>query len=296
MRCGAILTPPSVTRTLAGGPAMRAAVAIALTTASALALPLEGRASAAPDAASRCAPPLCIDSAFRVALETVPARRAASGAIERMEAGAAGEPRLKSPAKAMLLSAFVPGLGQIYGGHTTIGLAYLGVEAAGWTGYSILRTNGFDKRRDARRFADAHYDSMEYNRKKDEDPLALPNRELPYNDDVEYYEDISKLNELIWGWDDHEPAIDPITQQEIPGRSDRREDYKNLRNDGNADIRNARNISIGIFVNHVVSAFHAFKLVQWYNKNVGRELSGYKIKIKQTRDKDGLMCVVSRKF
>ncbi len=270
--------------------------ALGLGCACALALPREGRAAIEPDRASRCAPPLCIDSAFRVAIETVPARRTASGAIERMGAGAAGESRLKSPAKAMLLSAFVPGLGQIYGGHTTIGLAYLGVEAAGWTGYSILRTNGFDKRRDARAFADVHYDSVDYNIKKDEDPIALPNRELPYNDDVEYYEDISKLNELIWGWDDHAPAIDPFTGQQVPGLSDRRESYKNLRNDGNADIRNARNISIGIFVNHVVSAFHAFKLVQWYNKNVSRELSGYKIKIKQTRDKDGLMCVVSRRF
>jgi hypothetical protein len=274
--------------------------ALALAIAAVLPLPLPREARAAVFSAGHrpaYPAPLSIESAYRIALDTTPARRVSSEAVETtMEGAAAAEPRLKSPTKAMILSALVPGLGQFYSGHPGIGVAYLGIEAAGWTTYSVLRSNGFDKREESRDFADDHYDSTVYNDKKDEDPIALPNRELPYNDDVEYYEDIAKLNELIWGWDDHVPAIDQSNGQQIPGASANREIYQDMRHDANGDIKTARNISIGIFVNHIVSAFHAFKLVQWYNQNVNRELSGYKIKIKQTRDKEGLMCVVSKKF
>jgi hypothetical protein len=268
--------------------------------ASLLAVPSTAAAAAPPPegglAVGRCATPQCIEAAYRVALQTIPTLRASSPAVERIESDAKLEPRPKSATTAMLLSAVVPGLGQFYGGHPKLGAAYLGLEAAGWASYSVLRSSGNEKREDSRVFADAHYDWVDYRVKKEEDPHALPNRELPYDDDIEYYEDIAKLNEVIWGWDDHAPGIDPVTQQQIPGTSPNRNLYLGMRDDGNTDLRAARNISIGIFVNHVVSAIHAFKLVQWYNQNLNRELSGYKIKLKQTRDKDGVLCVVSKKF
>jgi hypothetical protein len=267
-----------------------ALLAVSRAAAAAVPQPEEGLAGAP------CATPQCIEAAYQVALQTIPTLRASSPAVERIETDANLEPRPKSATTAMLLSAVVPGLGQFYGGHPKLGVTYLGLEAAGWASYSVLRSSGNEKREDSRVFADAHYDSVDYRIKKDEDPVAPPNRELPYEDDIEYYEDIAKLNEVIWGWDDHAPGIDPVTQQEIPGASPNRNLYQGMRDGGNTDLRAARNISLGIFVNHVVSAIHAFKLVQWYNQNLNRELSGYKIKLKQTRDKDGVLCVVSKKF
>jgi hypothetical protein len=244
-------------------------------------------------------PPASLDAAFYVALDEIHGS-AAESTVRRVTEPAEHDTRPKSPTKALLLSAFVPGLGQLYSGHAKVGMIYLGIEAAGWTGFSILRTDGFAKRRDARRFADAHYDSTVYNVARERDPQEPPNRPLPYRadgtlDDLEYYEDISKLNELIWGWDDHVPALN-AEQMLVPGTSANRQLYQEQRNDGNADIRNARNLSIGLFVNHVVSAFHAFKLVKWYNKSLKPEISGYRIKVKETRDKGGYMVVVSRKF
>ncbi|MFN0150609.1 MAG: hypothetical protein ACKVU1_07860 [bacterium] len=243
---------------------------------------------------------LSCDVAFRLALDDIRVENHELPALGTLESRDGRDAKPKSPAKAMLLSALVPGLGQMYSGHEKTGLAYLGIEAAGWTGFSILRTDGFATRRNARKIADAYYDSTAYNAKKEES-IEPPNRDLPYRDDgslddLEYYEDISKLNELIWGWEDHVPAIDQVTGRALPGTSARREAYKNQRTDGNNDLRTSRNIGLALFVNHMISAAHAFKLVQWYNKSVNPSFSGLKLKIRQTRDKEGLCCVVSKRF
>lgn len=243
---------------------------------------------------------LSCDVAFRLTLDDIRVESDELPALGSIESREGHDAKPKSPAKAMLLSAIVPGLGQMYSGHEKTGLAYLGIEAAGWTGFSILRTDGFETRRNARKIADAYYDSTTYNAKKEES-IEPPNRDLPYRDDgslddLEYYEDISKLNELIWGWDDHVPSIDQVTGRALPGASATREAYKNQRTDGNNDLRASRNIGLALFVNHMISAAHAFKLVQWYNKSVNPSFSGLKFKIRQTRDKEGLCCVVSKRF
>jgi len=271
-------------------------IARALPHAGAPPFPILEAASSHPRAAATTS----FDVAFRFALDEIEIASDELPALGSIESRDGGDAKPKSPAKAMLLSALVPGLGQMYSGHEKTGLAYLGIEAAGWTGYSILRTDGFETRRNARRVADAHYDSTAYNAKKEESPLP-PNRDLPYRsdgslDDLEYYEDISKLNELIWGWDDHVPAIDQVTGSAVAGTSAIREAYKNQRTEGNEDLRASRNIGLALFINHVVSAAHAFKLVQWYNKSVNPSFSGLKLKIRQTRDKEGLCCVVSKRF
>jgi len=241
------------------------------------------------------------DVAFRAALDDIRIESDELPALGSIESRDGRDAKPKSPAKAMILSAIVPGLGQMYSGHEKTGLAYLGIEAAGWTGYSILRTDGFETRRNARRFADAHYDSVLYNREKDKSVTEPPNRDLPYRDDgtlddLEYYEDISKLNELIWGWKDLETISDPVSARVVPVGSRDREYYKRVRNDGNEDLRASRNIGLALFINHMVSAAHAFKLVQWYNKSVNPSFSGLKFKLRQTRDKEGLCCVVSKRF
>lgn len=244
------------------------------------------------------APPDNCDEAFLTALARARDDWAGAGLLRVSSTSdeTGEEPKKLSPTKAALMSAIVPGLGQFMSGHPKMGAAYLGVEAVGWTGYSILRTDGYEKRHDARIFADAHYDSTVYNRRKDESASDPPNKELPYNDDLEYYEDISKLNEVIWGWDDHVPREDALTHQLRPGSSERREDYKDMRNEGNDELRTSRSIGLLLFVNHITSAIHAYKLVQWYNENVNREFSGLKFKFKQTPDKQGYACVVSKRF
>ncbi len=256
-------------------------------------------ASAAREAEAAPAAPSSFDLAVLSALDDLSTRPGEEATAARALTNDHGGEGLKSPTKAMLLSAFVPGLGQMYGGSAKLGMVYLGIEAAGWYGFSVWRTHGFDKRRDSHGYADVHYDSTAYNSIKDVDPEGYPNRPLPYNDIVEYYEDIAKLNELIWGWDDvdpNAPTIDPVTQQIILGASQNRESYQVMRREANADLRKARNVGIGLFVNHIVSAFHAFKVVQWTNKKIHPELSGYRIRVRETRDKNGYMVVVSRPF
>jgi hypothetical protein len=91
-------------------------------------------------------------------------------------------------------------------------------------------------------------------------------------------------------------SSDPV-RSAGPRQIAQREECQRPWNDDTADIRNEGNSSIGNFVKHVVGAFHSFKPVQWYNRNVkNREISGYRIKVKQTGDTDGVLCTVSRKF
>jgi hypothetical protein len=241
--------------------------------------------------------PVSCDVAFQLALQQVSLEDEDLTTLGEMSSGDEAKP--KSPAKAALLSAIIPGLGQFYSGHEKTGIAYLGIEAVGWTAYSMYRTDGNDTRDAARLFADVHYDSTDYNEKKDES-VSSPNRDLPYRDDgtldeLEYYEDISKLDELIWGWDDDVVAIDPVTGR-VTRTSANRAAYQGQRTDANEDLRTSRNVGLALFVNHVVSAVHAFKLVQWYNKSLNPSVSGLKFKIRQTADKEGVTCVVTKKF
>ena len=295
--CALVMTPPPAIATVS-----RTTMASSVTSVSLLA-PEGHHASDVGGAAGVCfnaaGDLISCDVAFQLALQEV--------RIEDDDLPAFGEmtsthedAKPKSPTKAALLSAIVPGLGQLYSGNEKTAMAYLGIEAVGWTGYSIYRTDGFNTRSEARLIADAHYDSTAYNTKKEES-INSPNRDLPYRDDgtlddLEYYEDISKLNELIWGWDDHVPAIDQVTGFVRPGSSALREAYKDQRTEGNNDLRTSRNFGLALFVNHAVSAVHAFKLVQWYNKSLNPSFSGYKFKFRQTPDKGGLACVVTKKF
>jgi uncharacterized protein DUF5683 len=237
------------------------------------------------------------DVAFQLALQQVHVEENDLPALDEMSSH--DEPKPKSPAKAALLSALVPGLGQFYSGHEKTGIAYLGIEAVGWTGYSLYRSEGNETRNDSRSFADSHYDSSAYNEKKDES-VNSPNRDLPYRDDgtlddLEYYEDISKLDELIWGWDDDMAQIDQVTGR-VTRTSANRAAYQGQRTEANEDLRTSRNFGLALFVNHVVSSVHAFKLVQWYNKSLNPSFSGLKFKFRQTSDKEGVTCVVTKKF
>lgn len=304
--CGVALPSSALALALAPHPALEAVSRTTMTSSvtSVSARAAEGhRASDVGEAAGICRDAsgnvTPCDVAFHLALQEIQIEEDQIPALGQMNAGH-DDAKPKSPTKAALLSALVPGLGQFYSGHEKTALAYLGIEAVGWTGYSIYRTEGYETRSEARLIADAHYDSTEYNQKKEES-IDPPNRDLPYRDDgtlddLEYYEDISKLNELIWGWDDHVPMIDQVTGRARPGMSNTREMYKDQRTEGNEDLRTSRNIGLALFANHVISAVHAFKLVQWYNKSLNPEFSGLKFKIRQTRDKEGVTCVVTKKF
>ena len=156
-----------------------------------------------------------------------------------------------SPALAGLLSAVVPGAGQLAQGQNR-GWIYLGVEVV--TLFSVwgLRAAGDQAEEDYREYADVHWawdryetaascgdglGPVDFERERE----AL--REVYESARDQYYEDIGRLNVYACGWD----ALA------------RRDAYEGMRADANGLFSAARTAVTAAFLNHVVSAVDAAK-------------------------------------
>ncbi|RJP74161.1 MAG: hypothetical protein C4524_13305 [Candidatus Zixiibacteriota bacterium] len=61
------------------------------------------------------------------------------------------------PGKALLLSAILPGAGQLYAKSPLMGALFLALEAGAWTGVAIYHGQGMDKEDEYKAFADANW-------------------------------------------------------------------------------------------------------------------------------------------
>jgi len=174
-----------------------------------------------------------------------------------------------NPRNALLMSALVPGLGQLYVSGWTFKpysaartAAYLAFEGFGWYQYTDYRKKGWDQEDEYRAYADEHWVWKE-------DPCAYPNEyrgALPEPPDLstealrlEFYEDIHKLPKWICGWEDYpdEAYLRPdegVLIEETPMRLY----YRGLRREQNDLLTTARHWLLAIIVNHGVSAFDAW--------------------------------------
>ncbi len=185
----------------------------------------------------------------------------------RLDAGA----RERSPAVAGILSAVVPGAGQLYNGNR-IGFLFMGVEVASWVAYFSLHDTGKQEERDYRRFADSHWTFERYRDTAFEECPAEGHSDFGIQDSTlvllydtrrkDYYEDIGKLLIYSCGWDSQ----------------DNREIYRGMRANSNRFLRNARYATTLVFLNHLVSALHAARGAAAHNARLpgGAEL-GFEI-------------------
>ncbi|MBN1423778.1 hypothetical protein JXA88_04405, partial [Candidatus Fermentibacteria bacterium] len=151
---------------------------------------------------------------------TPPVVPAAAAAINGQKGSA------PSPGLSFLLSALVPGAGQIYQGRS-MGWAFVATDAALWAGFAMLRNDGSDMQRSYRRFADEHYEltNPEYGNDAERgwhewweffriiDPSFIwadsvywrDIRDAYERDRTRYYQDIEASNAYIFGWEDWAP-------------------------------------------------------------------------------------------
>lgn len=139
----------------------------------------------------------------------------------------------KSPVKAFFLSLLLPGLGEAYAGNYLRAGVFLGIEAVGWTAWSIYDNKGKDKREEFVAFQDAHWSFERYDAYRNavwnrsgvglsqQDSLsvlggthhydAIAGRPQPKTDDQ--YEMIGKYHRFVYGWDDatHPIEGDPLS-------------------------------------------------------------------------------------
>jgi len=210
----------------------------------------------------------------------------------------------KSPKKAFLLSAIVPGAGEIYGGKLFKGTVFMAVEAALWTGYALLNKKGGELEDDYRAFADNHWNADVYLVWKERyisatgDTMRFTHA-LPRDEDgsarktQQYYEMIGKYDQFASGWDDY-PEDVPV---DSVGYSELRLDYMDQREDSNLYLKRAGYIAGAIFFNHIVSAIDAAKQVSG-SREQARSERRVKVRMAVWEEKGEpiLALVVSKRF
>ena len=170
----------------------------------------------------------------------------------------------------MLLSAVVPGAGEISLGHWWRGLPLVAVDVATWLGYAHYESEGKSLRDQFQMYADAHWSQdrwlanlplLEDGKYYDPDDPPWHCRcsppYIPADEDLrEYYENLGKYRHFYPGWDDWTPTYDP----EDP--LSHRRIYSELRIDSNRNLDNASRLLGVAALTRVVSVIQSFWLVR----------------------------------
>lgn len=210
--------------------------------------------------------------------------------------GAAPKVSYKSPGKAFLLSAVVPGAGQFYNGSKVKAAAFLAAEVTAWVLHVKWHNDGDNMTDDFNAFNEAHWSRADYAKYllwtygAESDTLIDEveiSHHLPTTNTQQYYEMTGKYNQFAWGWDDATlngdsleeysadtpppPAVDP----NVPVSANRMK-YEQMRGDANARYDRAQRMIIVAMVNHLISGFEAYFSARHHNAHAdarGEEFS-----------------------
>ncbi len=195
----------------------------------------------------------------------------------------------KSPFKAFLLSAVVPGAGQWYYGSRIKPPVFLAVEALAWGFHLKYHGDGEDATDVYEAFNRAHWspdayaDYLEYvyGHRDDDDITAQEvSHHLPDTETQQYFEMTGKYNQFAWGWDDATLGglvltdritagnLTAITSDATTPSSPRRTTYEGLRHDANRKYDKATKMTIVVMANHLVSALEAYFMTAARNKRM----------------------------
>jgi hypothetical protein len=166
----------------------------------------------------------------------------------------------KSSGRAFLYNLILPGTGHLYAGYKR-GWAHLGVEGLTWITYFYYHDRGITKENEFEAFADANYTLAQY------DSLCNCEGTEEYEtiyrfydtNKQHYYEDIGKLDNYVYGWNDF---VGPQGPGPPYGESANRNFYRGIRSDSNNFLKNARYALVVGFVNRIVSAVDVLRLTK----------------------------------
>lgn len=166
----------------------------------------------------------------------------------------------KSSGRAFLYNLILPGSGHLYAGYKR-GWAHLGVEGLTWLTYFYYHDRGITKENEFEAFADDHYSLAKYDSLcncEGTDEYETIYRFYETNRQ-HYYEDIGKLANYYYGWDDYAGPEGPGPPY---GVSANKNFYRGIRSDSNNFLKNARYALVVGFVNRVVSAVDVLRLTR----------------------------------
>jgi len=233
----------------------------------------------------------------------------------------------KSPTKAFLLSALLPGTGELYAGSNR-GYIFLGIEAASWITFASYRMSANDKEDELYSYADRNFaiDAFEDGcvgqpGQPCQEALDAINN-FYENDKGEYYEIISKNPIYKPGWgvdvqsdgsftyencpidlncppDPTQPGQEAAYRAWVADQAAAQDfdysTYNGLRDDRNSLDSTARGATMVVLVNHLVSAFDALMVARSFNADLPQGVN-MDLKIKGSFSNPGAKLVFKRKF
>jgi len=192
---------------------------------------------------------------------------------------------LKSPGKAFLFSAVVPGTGQLYAGSYLKAAGFLAIEAVSWYAYIHYTQLGKDREDQFEIYADSYWSEDKYwdwiahqSGKPREDLDALREWEhdtfshgLHVSKDQQYYEMIGKYDQFNYGWSDVDPSY---IGEDIPywrnNPSSLRLHYETMRNGSNQAFKHATTGVTIVILNHILSGLEAAWSVTRDNREIAQ--------------------------
>jgi hypothetical protein len=201
--------------------------------------------------------------------------------------------KYKSPFKAFLLSAAIPGAGQFYNGSKIKAVAFLGVEVTSWVLHFKYKSDANQKTDEFNAYNDRYwsrdryqsYLEKAYNKTDDEQITAREiSHHLPETNTQQYYEMTGKYNQFAWGWDD--AILGGLTLTDYSGMgggnplpaitgeastipsSAHRMIYEDMRYEANKLYDKADTWLVMTMVNRLVSGFEAYFSAKKHNGEV----------------------------
>lgn len=166
-------------------------------------------------------------------------------------------------ARPLLLSAIIPGAGQLYNRSYFKAGLFIMLEIGSWFMTIDQHNKGNRLEREFEAFADLYWNEDRYWNalsaesgidRSQMDSLRVWERQnfshhLPEEKNQTYYENIGKYNQFNIGWDD--------AQMHRAQDSQHREQYTLMRKDANDAFELSRTFSTAIILNHIISALEA---------------------------------------
>ena len=247
----------------------------------------------------------------------------ASGGEEEEGASEAPRSSVRSPRRAFLYSALVPGAGEFWAGSKMRAALFFGLEVLGWGTYLNWNAKGDDLESEFRAFADTTWSPIDYiawrnsrNARStskthtlpcdslfvqaqwtDEDGRRNPADVVPEvlkscgsTETQQYYELIGKYDQFIAGWPDITRDGSRVVYTEVDSaenfHSALRLEYEDQRHESNKYLKRAGNVAGLLLVNHVLSAIDAARVARARNQGQDEAAIARRIRFLATLDGD----------
>ena len=168
---------------------------------------------------------------------------------------------MKKPAIGILLSAALPGAGEIYAGSWLKGAVLIGVEVALWVGYVHFSDKGQEWEDIFHTYANTHWSEDQWRTWMNNHPeFTDTTHTLPDTKTQQYYEMIGKYDQFKGGWDDYIEGGEALTEN--------RDHYEGLRHESNTQFKRASYCTMLALGNRLLSVFDTAFTIRRLNRQV----------------------------